>query len=157
MATERATASEHGSGLLREQTGHDHRVTPTELFFDLVYVFAVTQISHTLVEYLTLHGAVQALMLLLAVWWAWVYTAWFTNWFDPDQPTVRLVLLGLMLASLIVSASLPEAFGERGLLFAGAFVAMQVGRTAFAVVALGRDHPLCPNFLRILAWLVAST
>jgi low temperature requirement protein LtrA len=127
-----------------------------ELFFDLVYVLAVTQLSHLLLEHLSLRGVMQTVLLLLAVWWAWVYNAWFTNWFDVDRRPVRLVLVGVMLASLIMSSSLPEAFGERGLLFAGAYVAMQVGRTLFVVAALESEPALRRNFERILAWLVAS-
>ncbi|MGH2587887.1 MAG: low temperature requirement protein A, partial [Dehalococcoidia bacterium] len=83
--------------MLRGWGERGHRVTTVELFFDLVYVFAVTRLSHLLLEHLTLHGAVQTLMLLLAVWWAWVYTAWATNWLDPEQPAVRLMLVGVML------------------------------------------------------------
>jgi hypothetical protein len=71
-----------------------------ELFFDLVYVLAVTQLSHLLLEHLDARGAAQTALLLVAVWIAWVYSAWFTNWFDPDRRPVRLVLLGVMLASL---------------------------------------------------------
>jgi low temperature requirement protein LtrA len=141
-----------GAGPRRARSGRGERVTPVELFFDLVYVFAVTQISHTLLEHPTVHGAAQALMLLLAVWWAWIYTAWFTNWLDPDQPAVRLVLFGVMLASLIMSATLPEAFGERGLEFAAAYAAIQIGRSAFVVAVLGRRDPLRRGFQRILAW-----
>ncbi len=126
-----------------------------ELFFDLVYVFAVTQLSHLLLDHLNVRGAVQTLLLLPAVWWAWVYNAWFTNWFDPDRRAVRLVLIAVMLAGLIMSAALPEAFGARGLVFAGAYVAMQVGRTIFVVAALGADPALRRNFQRILAWLMA--
>jgi low temperature requirement protein LtrA len=142
-------------GLLRDRLQGGQRVTAMELFFDLVYVFAVTQLSHLLLEHLTVHGAAQTLLLLLAVWWAWVYNAWFTNWFDPNRRPVRLVLLGVMLASLIMSASLPQAFGERGLVFAGAYVAMQVGRTGFAVTALRDEPALRRSFQRILAWLLA--
>src|SRR5919202_2418636 len=130
------TRSEDAASLLRAPGPRDHRVTFMELFFDLVYVFAVTQLSHLLLEHLTVHGALQTLLLLLAVWWAWVYNAWFTNWFDPDRRAVRLVLGAVMLASLIMSATLPDAFGERGLLFAGAYVAMQVGRCLFVVANL---------------------
>jgi low temperature requirement protein LtrA len=65
-----------------------------ELFFDLVYVLAVTQLSHLLLDHLSVQGAAQTLLLLVAVWRAWVDTAWITNWFDPDQRVVRLVLLG---------------------------------------------------------------
>lgn len=150
------THSEGRAGLLRGQGERGHRVTTVELFFDLVYVFAVTQLSHLLLEHLTLHGAVQTLMVLLAVWWAWVYTAWFTNWFDPDQPAVRLMLVGVMLVSLIMSAALPEAFGERGLVFAGAYATIQIGRTAFVLAALRRGDPLRPTFQRILAWFVMA-
>jgi low temperature requirement protein LtrA len=90
----------------------------------------------------------------------WVYTAWFTNWFDPDRLPVRLVLVAVMLASLLMSVAIPEAFGERGLMFALAYVAIQVGRTAFAMLALrkslGGSHPLSRTFQRILTWFVAS-
>ena len=83
-----------------------------------MFVFAVTQLSHTLLEHLTLEGALQTLFLLLAVWWVWMYTCWFTNWIDPDKPSVRMLLFALMLAGLLMSASIPNAFGHEGLLFA---------------------------------------
>ncbi|HEX6711393.1 MAG TPA: low temperature requirement protein A [Rubrobacter sp.] len=148
--------SDH-AGPLRTRDSGEQRVTPLELFFDLVYVFAVTRLSHLLLDHLSIRGVLETLFLLLAVWWAWVYTAWFTNWFDPDRLPVRLVLVAVMLASLLMSVAIPEAFGERGLMFALAFVAIQVGRTAFAVLALYRaSHPLSRTFWRILAWLVAA-
>src|ERR687897_1416450 len=148
--------SDHG-GMLRAREGADGRVTPLELFFDLVYVFAVTQLSHRLLDHLTVRGALETLMLLLAVWGVWIYTSWFTNWFDPNRLAVRLVLVAVMLASLLMSVAIPEAFGKRGLMFALAFVAIQVGRTAFAVLALySASHPLSGTFWRILAWLVAA-
>ena len=140
---------------LRRQQG-GQRVTFVELFVDLVYVLAVTQLSHLLLEHLGVHGAAQTALLLMAVWTAWIYNAWFTNWFDPDRRVVRLVLLGVMLASLLMSASLPEAFGERGVVFATAYVTMQVGRTVFVIAALGEDPGLRRNFQRILSWLLAS-
>ena len=147
-----------GEGVLRTRGGGGQRVTSMELFFDLVYVFAVTQLSHTLLEHLDPVGAAQTLLLLLAVWWAWVYTAWLTNWFDPDQRTVRLVLVGSMLASLIMSAALPEAFAELCLLVAVGYAALQVGRTLFAVLSLhGREPVLRRNFQRILVWLAAAS
>ena len=89
------------------------RVTYVELFFDLVFVFAVTQLSHSLVKHLDLAGVLQTLFLLLAVWWVWMYTCWFTNWVDPDKPAPRAMLFLLMLAGLLLSASLPNAFGTR--------------------------------------------
>jgi low temperature requirement protein LtrA len=142
--------------LRREQGQAGQRVTFMELFFDLVYVLAVTQLSHLLLDNLNARGSAQTALLLVAVWVAWIYNAWFTNWFDPDRRPVRLVLLGVMLASLLMSATLPEAFGERGLLFAAAYVAMQVGRTLFVIAALTSEPVLRRNFQRILAWLVAS-
>ena len=150
------TQGSDAAGVLRDREGGEQRVTPLELFFDLVYVFAITQLSHLLLDHPTVGGALQTLFLLLVVWWAWQYTAWFTNWFDPDAQSVRLMLVAVMLASLVMSAAIPEAFGERGLVFALAYVAIQAGRTAFAVLALGADHPLGGVFLRILAWFAAS-
>jgi low temperature requirement protein LtrA len=133
------------------------RVTPVELFFDLVFVFAITQLSHTLLEHLSLAGALQTGFLLLAVWWVWVYTCWFTNWIDPDRPSVRMLLFVLMLAGLLMSASIPNAFGHEGLLFAAAYAFIQITRTVFMLVALrGRDARNYLNFLRIIAWLAVS-
>ena len=142
--------------LLRARSGGEERVTTLELFFDLVYVFAVTQLSHRLLEHLTVGGTLQSLLLLVVVWSAWVGTAWITNWFDPDRLPVRLMLVALMLVSLFMSVAIPEAFGEGGLMFAMAYVAIQVGRTAFVLVALGGAHPLSRNFQRVLSWYVAS-
>src|SRR5215218_8240571 len=107
----------HVGGLLRARDQGEPQVTSIELFFDLVYVLAITQLSHHLLEHLSVSGALQTLLLLVAVWMAWIDAAWLTNWFEPNHPTVRLVLIGMMLAGLFMSASLPEAFGERGLLF----------------------------------------
>jgi hypothetical protein len=84
--------------LLRARAEGEERVTPLELFFDLVYVFAVTQLSHRLLEHLMLGGALEMPFLLLVVWWAWMYTTWFTNWFDPARPPVRALLVAIMLA-----------------------------------------------------------
>ena len=143
-------------GVLRARGAGAQRVTPLELFFDLVYVFAITQLSHLLLDHPTVGGALETLFLLLVVWWAWQYTTWFTNWFDPDALPVRLMLGAVMLASLVMSVAIPEAFGERGLMFAFAYVAIQAGRTVFAVLALGASHPLSGSFRRILAWFAAS-
>ena len=151
--------TDHG-GPLRTRDGGEQRVTPLELFFDLVYVFAVTKLSHLLLDHLSLRGVLETLMLFLAVWGAWIYTAWFTNWFHPDRLPVRLVLVAVMLASLLMSVAIPEAFDKRGLMFALAYVAIQVGRTAFTFIALrkslGTSHPLSRTFQRILTWFVGS-
>lgn len=138
--------------LLRQRDGHHARVGFVELFFDLVFVFAVTQISHTLLAHLTPLGALQAAMTAAAVWWAWIYTSWVTNWLDPERIRVRIVLFAIMGAGLLLSTSLPEAFGEKGLWFAVAFVAIQVGRTLFMLWAVRGDAVLRQNFQRILCW-----
>lgn len=136
--------------------GH-HRVTFVELFFDLVFVFAITQISHSLLEHFSLLGVIETMMLLLAVWWVWIYTSWTTNWLDPDKPPIRLLLFALMLLGLVMSTSIPKAFESRGLAFALALVAMQIGRTSFVLLWVRRDSDvLYRSFLRILSWLVAS-
>jgi low temperature requirement protein LtrA len=144
------------ASLLRSRDSHA-RVTFVELFFDLVFVFAVTQLSHSLVAHLTLGGALQTLFLLLAVWWVWMYTCWFTNWIDPEKPAVRMLLFALMLAGLLMSAAIPNAFGHEGLLFAIAYTFIQVVRSVFMVFALrGRDRVNYLNFQRITTWLVVS-
>ena len=142
--------------LLRSRASHA-RVTNVELFFDLVFVFAVTQLSHTLLEHLGLLGALETGFLLLAVWWVWVYTSWVTNWIDPDKSAVRLLMFALMLAGLLMSAAIPKAFEHEGLLFASAYVFIQLVRTAFMLYAV-RRHDLLNyrNFLRIFAWLVVA-
>ena len=141
---------------VRQKTGEEQRATWLELFFDLVYVFAVTQLSHALLADLSITGALKTLFLLLVIWWAWNYTTWMANWFDPDAVPVRVVLLGVMLASLLMAAAVPHAFGGDGLLFAAAYVALQVGRNTFNVVVGDRGSTFDLSFRRILAWSVAS-
>jgi len=143
--------------MLRERVRGQHaRVTTLELFFDLVFVFAVTQLSHSLLAHLTLFGAIQVALLMLAVWWAWIYTTWSTNWLDPDHPTVRTVLFVLMALGLMMSTSVPEAFGERAVPFAVAYAALQTGRTLFLVWATRPDAGLSRNFVRVACWFAVS-
>ncbi len=142
--------------LRRREGAEPQRTTTVELFFDLVYVFAITQLSHLLLGHLSLVGASQAAFLLVVVWWAWIYTTWMTNWFDPNSPTVRTVLTGAMLASFLLAASLPKAFGATGLLFAGSYVALQVGRNFAALSLLEQSHRLRDVYRRVLLWSIAS-
>jgi low temperature requirement protein LtrA len=146
------------TSLLRVRSAHEHaRVTFVELFFDLVFVFAVTQLSHALLHHLTLLGLLQVTMLFMAVWWVWMYTSWATNWLDPERAPVRLMLFALMLAGLVLSTSIPKAFEEKGLAFAGAYAFMQVGRCLFMLWALKAHSPgNYRNFLRITSWLAFS-
>ena len=142
--------------LLRKRDGHHARVTYEELVFDLVYVFAVTQLSHSLLHHLTLGGLVETVILWFAVWLGWQYTCWMTNWFNPEAPRIRMLMFGMMFAGLILSSSIPSAFGNGGLVFALAYVAIQWGRTAYIVFELGSGHPLTANYRRMLGWLSIS-
>lgn len=143
--------------LLRERRAAEHaRVTYVELFFDLVFVFAVTQLSHAVLRHPDGPGLVHAAVLLLAVWWSWIYTAWVTNWLDPERGPVRLMLFVMMAAALVLAAAIPDAFGERGLAFAAGHVFIQVGRSAFFLWGAWKDRQHRRNFARILAWLAAA-
>ena len=126
------------------------------MFFDLVYVFAVTQLSHMILGDLTVAEIARAAFLLLIVWWAWIYTTWMANWFDPESLAVRAVLTGVMLVSLLMAAALPGAFGKNGMLFAISYVTLQVGRNVAAARLLARDHPLRNVFERLVGWSAAS-
>ena len=151
-------ADDQRGALYRAYAPHQHsRVTYAELFFDLVFVFAVTQISHTLLGRLTPLGLLQTTLLFLAVWWVWVYTSWITNWLNPELTPVRILLFSLMLGGLVLSTSIPQAFESRGLWFAVAYAAMQVGKTVFLWVSTPRSRTLARmNAIRITAWLSAS-
>jgi low temperature requirement protein LtrA len=128
------------------------RVSSLELFFDLVFVFAITQVSHLLLDDLSWRGAGRATIALLVVWWAWNYTTWVTNELDTERSSVRLLLLGLALGSLLLAVAIPHAFGSRGLLFAGAYVAIQVVRHGYLTFASGPGTIERERAGRILAW-----
>src|SRR3954453_14800341 len=135
----------------------EQRATALELFYDLVFVFAVTQISHHLLEHLTWEGAGQSALMLLVVWWSWNYTTWVTNELDPESIAVRMLLIALMLASFLMAIAIPEAFGDRALLFAGAYVAIQLGRHSFLTfVAAGPRTVERGRAGRILIWFAAA-
>jgi low temperature requirement protein LtrA len=143
--------------VLRE--GGDERsahVTNMELFFDLVYVFAFTQVSEYVYEHRTATGLLQALVLFLALWWGWNNTAWATNWIDPERIPVVVLMSVLMFLSLEMSTSILHAFDDRGLLFAGAYVATQLLRAGFMVLAFGSRDPMGRNYLQLFAWAVIA-
>lgn len=143
---------------LRRDAGHgDPRVTPLELFFDLVFVFAVTQVSHLLLENLSWEGTGQATLILLVIWWSWNYTTWATNELNPEAIPVRLMIFGLMLASLLMAVAIPEAFGDRAVLFVGSYLALQIGRHLFLTFASG-SRGTVERFRagRILTWFIVS-
>jgi low temperature requirement protein LtrA len=129
-----------------------------ELFFDLVFVFAVTQLSHALLADLNSVGALRIALLLPAVWWVWVYTSWTTNWLNPERIPVRLCLFAMMIAGLVLAAAIPNAFNAGAPFFASTYVAMQIGRTLFVLWAVRNASPtLFRNFQRILVWLALAS
>ena len=145
------------SWLRAKGSKNESKVSFVELFFDLVFVFSISQLAHSVAEHFTPLGALEAVMLIFAIWWVWVFTAWVTNWLDPDRMPVRIMLFVLMFAGLILSSAIPDAFGEKAIFFAGAYVFMQVGRSLFTVYALKNVSPANHrNFLRITSWLVLS-
>ncbi|NIK70541.1 MULTISPECIES: low temperature requirement protein A [unclassified Paenibacillus] len=130
------------------------KVSFIELFFDLIFVFAVTQLSHSFLKNFTLEGAIHLGILTMAVWWVWIFSAWVMNWLNPETRRVRFMLIALMLVGLIMSSSLPEAFEKTGIYFACAYTLFQVGRTAYTIWVLQHGSTeLRINFIRILSWL----
>jgi low temperature requirement protein LtrA len=142
---------------LRRHGGVEQHASTLELFYDLVFVFAITQVSHLLLHRLTWEGAGQSALVLLVVWWSWNYTTWVTNELDPESIVVRLLLIALMLASLLMAIAIPEAFGDRALLFVASYVAIQVGRHSFLTFAAAdRGTIERQRAGRILTWFVAA-
>jgi low temperature requirement protein LtrA len=143
--------------LLRNHGGGPARVSYLELFFDLVYVFALTQISHLILEEMTWQGLLEAAVVFAAIWWAWMYTTWASNWLDPERVPVRVMLLLVMLASLLMAVALPHAFDGGALLFAGTYVSIQVGRTLFLSLVMSRsENESGLNMLRVALWFMTS-
>ena len=144
------------ASLVRD-AAEQQRTTTLELFYDLVFVFAITQVSHLLLAHLTWEGAGQSALVLLVVWWSWNYTTWVTNELDPGSIAVRLLLIALMLASMLMAIAIPEAFGDKALLFAGCYVAIQVGRHAFLTFVAAAPGTIERRRAgRILTWFVAA-
>src|SRR5204862_1232128 len=114
-----------------------------------------TQLSHLLFSHTSVEGVVRVSILLAVIWQAWIYTTWMTTYLDPSRTSVRVVLLVIMLGSLVLAAELPRAFGDRGLLVAVTFVAMQVGRALFTAIVL-RGHELRLTFQRVSVWSSTS-
>jgi low temperature requirement protein LtrA len=135
--------------------GSERVVTPLELFFDLVYVFAIGELSHHLLEHVDLRTGAETLIIALGVVYAWYMTAWGANWLDPDRLPVRVVLVGLMFASLLMSVAIGDAFDGRAWLFVSGYLLLQVGRSAFLIVAL-RGRALGEHFVNVLVWELLS-
>jgi low temperature requirement protein LtrA len=140
--------------LLREPE-NPGRATFLELFFDLVFVFALFRLSQKLLERLDWNGALHTLVLLLALMSLWGNTAWVADRFVLDRTAIQALVIGCMFGSFVLAAAAPEAFGARGLVFAVAYVASQVGRSLFLVV-ITRGHERQRFELRQLLWFGVS-
>ena len=141
--------------LLRKRETETATVSYSELLFDLIYVFSVTQLSHYLLHNLTWEGLLKETILWFAVWMLWQHTIWVTNWFNPDTRPIRILLFISMLVGLVMAAAIPYAFTYRGLIFAVCYVLIQAGRTLYIIGVLG-DHHLAANFKRIMGWFCIS-
>jgi low temperature requirement protein LtrA len=131
----------------------DARVMPLELFFDLVFVLALTQCTALMAAEPTWQGLAKGLLVLGVLWWAWVGYAWLTSVVDPEEWLVRSTMFAAMAALLIVALAVPEAFGDLALLFACAYAFVRIAHIALFVI-IGRDDPA---FLRSTIGLGVGT
>jgi low temperature requirement protein LtrA len=144
------------AGVLRDPV-QSQRVDFLELIFDVVFVFAFTQLSQRLVDELSWLGLYKVLVLLLAMWWIWYRLAWTTNRYNPNRPTIRLMILVTMLATLIMSAALSHPFTSDVLaaVFASTYVAVEVGRHVWLALLRGDQQSQLVN-VRVLFWATLS-
>ena len=134
----------------------EERVSPVELFFDLVFVFGFTQVTGVLSNNSTWSGLGHALLLLVALWWAWAAYAWLTNAVDPSEGLVLGTLMVAMAAMFIAALAVPEAFGRHGVVFGAAFFIVALMQlTLFALSARG-DRDLLQAILRTAPSAVAG-
>ena len=127
----------------------EQRVTPLELFFDLVFVFAFTQVTTVLSDNPTWSGLGHALLILGALWWAWASYAWLTNTVDPGLGAVSAAMLVAMAAMFVAALAVPDAFGSHGVLFGAAFLMVTVMQLTLYALSARRDPDLLAAILRI--------
>jgi low temperature requirement protein LtrA len=138
------------------------RASPLELFFDLVFVFALTQVTVLMADAGDWAGIGEGLLVLAAIWWAWAAYAWLTNEVDPGESRVRIAVFAAMVAMLIAALALPDAFGDEALLFACAYLAVRV--LHIALFAAGTSdvevraavRQLAPPAVTVPAFLIAA-
>ena len=134
----------------------DHEVTPLELFFDLVFVFAVSQLSHHLLTHLSWRGVAETLVMALAIFAVWFSTSWSATLIPVDQSRTRWLVFAVMLVGLFMNAAVTRAFTKSGWAFVIPLLMIQLGRAVWALVnstdALFREH-----YTRTLLWLIATT
>jgi low temperature requirement protein LtrA len=130
------------------------RSTLIELFFDLAFVFGLTQLSNALADHLTWTNAFHVLLLTMALWWAWSVTTWATDLYA-QRPGLRVLVIALMFGVLLLASAVPQAFQGRGLAFAVSYVGLQMSRTSVLLLAT-RRHPLRKRPARVLTWFGVS-
>jgi low temperature requirement protein LtrA len=128
----------------------EERVTPLELFFDLVFVFGITQVTGSMSDDPTWSGLGHGLLILAALWWAWAAYAWLTNTLDPDEGAVRIAMLAAMTAVLLVALAVPRAFDDTGILFGLAYFVVRVLHLVLYMIAGKQDRDLLGAVLRML-------
>jgi low temperature requirement protein LtrA len=131
----------------------DASVKPLELFFDLVFVLALTQCTQLMADDPTWEGLARGLLVLGVLWWSWVGYSWLTSVVDPEEGLVRFAIFGVMAALLVVALCVPEAFGDLGLLFACAYFVVRIGQVVLLYSA-GRGDP---NLRRSVTGLAVGT
>jgi low temperature requirement protein LtrA len=129
----------------------DERVTPLELFFDLVFVLALTQCTTLIVHLPTWEGLLKGMLVLGMLWWSWVGYAWLTSVVDPEEGTVRLVIFAAMAAFLVAALCVPGAFGADALLFACAYAAVRTAHIVLFMLASRNDAELRHSVLGLAA------
>jgi len=136
MSTATRTRSLHLSPVLRQE----ERVTPLELFFDLVFVLAITKCTALMAGEPTWRGVAKGVLVLGVLWWSWVGYAWLTSVIDPEEGSVRLAMFAAMAALLVAALCVPHVFDDTALLFACAYLAVRAGHICLFVIA-SRDDP----------------
>jgi low temperature requirement protein LtrA len=145
MESAGSTRAPRISAVLRSED----RVTPLELFFDLVFVLAITQCTSLMADDPSWKGVAEGVLILGLLWWAWTAYAWLTSVVDPEEGAVRLAIFAAMAGLLVVALCVPEAFGDRGLLFAGAYTVVRAGQVALMFIADRDDAALRSNTVRL--------
>jgi low temperature requirement protein LtrA len=132
----------------REETAEE-RVTPLELFFDLIFVFAITQVTGIVVDDPTWAGLAKGLVVLGVLWWAWAAYAWLTNTINPEEGEVRIAMFAAMGAMLIASLAVPDVFGDDALLFACAYAFVRIAHLVLYAIAGWGDRDLLAAIARL--------
>jgi low temperature requirement protein LtrA len=131
-------------------------VTLLELFFDLVYVVALALISRGLFNDVSWERAFQSLLMLMAIWWTWAITTVVTDLYDPQRPEIKLLIAVVMFGALLMTTAIPEAFGARGLVFAGTYVAIHLGRGLYLMPTVRHDPQTRLRSARTFLWFALS-